>query len=105
MRFSPLGGSTLVEDRFLKISTIRELAEIEVVTVIAHAVERLIERSQTLLAIEHQKSVLGTGEHWRAFKLPDGEHLLGVTHAQDTTGWVVARNRDNQFLCRARFPN
>src|SRR5205823_5813496 len=78
--FCPFGGGALMKDRLLEVGPILKLAEVEEVTVLANSVEGLIERSQPLLAVENEESVLGAVEHRRAFKLARGEYPLGVAH-------------------------
>ena len=72
---------------------------------LADAIERLVERRQPLLAVEHQKGVLGAVELGRAFELAGGKHALGVAHPQDAAGRVVVGDGDDQFLSRARLPD
>lgn len=59
---------------------------------LADAVERLVERCETLLAIEHQKRVLLAIQTGRTLELAGGEDALGVTHAQNAACRIVVRD-------------
>ena len=94
-----------MEDRFLEILAAQELLQVEKVAMVANAEERLVKRRQPLLAVEHEKCVLGAVELGRTFEFAHRKHALGIAHAQDASGRVVVGDRNNQFLRRARLPD
>ena len=69
MCLRPLGRGAHVEDRLLEVGAIDELLEVEEVAMLADAVERLVERRQPLLAVEHEEGVLRAVERRCALEL------------------------------------
>src|SRR5581483_6401190 len=95
MRLDPPGTRSRVEDRFLEIGTIHQLSQIEVVPMLADTVERLVQRRESLLAVEHEERVLVAIQRRRAFKFARSKDTALVSHPEDASSGIVAGNRDD----------
>src|SRR5208282_6256277 len=94
-----------MENRFLKVASVEQLLQVEVIAMFPNTVERLVERGEPLLAVKHQKGVPLPSKIGCALELARGEDTLGVAHAQQASSGIVTRDRDNQLLRRSRLPH
>src|SRR5689334_13737371 len=70
-----------------------------------HPIERLIEGSEPLLAIENEKRMLLSIEGRRALELASGERSFCIAHPQDASCRIVVGDRDDQLLRGAGIPD
>src|SRR4051812_47787222 len=94
-----------VEDRRLDVGLFPQaVVQIDEVAVVAGAEERLVERCQTLLAIEHELERRSI-ERRRVLHFARRERIWPVRHEEETSGREGLCDRLDERLRFARLPD